>query len=157
MTSLLIVWSTLISLFSLNTHSPNTQDLMVDGGGIHYTHNSSKAGKASYYHSRFVGRKTSTGETFLNTNYTGASNFFKLGTYVKVTNTANGRVIYVKINDRMGHPSRVIDLTERAARDLRFVNKGLANVTIEEVPASEAKRKILAQREGVMPTNSNTL
>lgn len=104
-----------------------------------------KKGVASFYHPKFVGRKTATGEVFSNEKFTAASNYFKLGTYVKVTNTANGRSIYVKINDRMGHPTRLIDLTSRAARELKFVNRGTAKVKIEQVSAPEGKREVLAQ------------
>jgi len=104
-----------------------------------------KTGIASYYHNKFEGRKTATGEIFDNDNFTAASNFFKLGTFVKVTNLQNGKVVYVKINDRMGHPSRVIDLTENAARKLKFVNRGTTKVKIEQVPVQEAKRYIIAQ------------
>lgn len=121
-----------------------------------YTHNQSKTGTASYYHEKFVGRPTSTGETFRNTGYTAASNFFKLNTYVKVTNLKNGKVVYVKINDRMGHPSRVLDLTKRAAKDLGYVNAGLTKVKIEVVDKNEGKRKILAQKEGAT-FDENTL
>lgn len=107
-----------------------------------------KEGTASYYHNKFNGRPTATGETFRNTGYTAASNHFPLGTYVKVTNKKNGNVVYVKINDRMGHPSRVIDLTERAALDLNFKKSGTTKVAIEVVSAEEGQRKILAQKEG---------
>lgn len=111
-----------------------------------------KHGVASFYHDKFVGRKTATGEVFSNEKFTAASNHFKLGTFVKVTNVNNGRSIYVKINDRMGHPSRVIDLTERAARELKFVNRGVAKVKIETVNKDEGKRKVLAQVEPNMDT-----
>ena len=103
--------------------------------------NNSKEGKASFYHKKFDGRKTATGETFRNSGYTAASNHYPLGTYVKVSNKKNGKFVYVKINDRMGHQGRVIDLTYRAADDLSFVNSGLTNVTIEVVNAEEGKRK----------------
>lgn len=119
---------------------------------IAYTHNDSKAGKASFYHDKFNGRKTATGETFRNTGYTAASNFFKLGTYVKVTNKKNSKTVYVKINDRMGHPTRVIDLTHKAASDIKMVNSGIVDVEVEEVTADEGKRKILAQQGGTTNT-----
>lgn len=115
-------------------------------------------GVASYYHPRFVGRPTATGEIFSNNNFTAASNHFKLGTYAKVTNLNNGRFIYVKINDRMGQPGRIIDLTERAATALHFVKRGLTKVVIEPVPAQVGKQAILAQREdGVAELPDNAL
>lgn len=100
-------------------------------------------GIASYYSGRFEGIKTASGERFSNKAYTGASNSFKLGTWVKVTNVQNGKWVVVKINDRM-HPrmkkkGRVIDLTRAAAQKLQFLNKGLAKVKLEvvEVPGGK--------------------
>jgi rare lipoprotein A len=106
-----------------------------------------KSGVASYYHPRFVGRLTATGDVFSNEKFTAASNHFKLGTYVKVTNLRNGKFVYVRINDRMGQPNRIIDLTQKAAETLHFINRGLTKVKIEPVPVLEGKRQILAQNE----------
>lgn len=106
----------------------------------------SKSGIASFYHNKFVGKKTATGEVFSNTQYTAASNHFSLGTYVKVTNLDNNRFVYVKINDRMGPSSKSnIDLSKIAAQDLLLVSKGKGKVKIESVTVEEGKRKILAQ------------
>ena len=105
-------------------------------------------GIASYYHDKFVGRQTATGEIFDNNRFTAASNNFKLGSYVKVTNLSNGEVIYVRINDRMAKSNtRVIDLTSMSAKKLQFHKKGITKVKVEIVPASEAKPAILAQRK----------
>jgi rare lipoprotein A len=104
-----------------------------------------KTGTASYYHNKFEGKKTATGDKFTNDEYTCASNQYPLGTYLKITNIANKKVVYVKVNDRMGHPSRIVDLTSRAAKDLNFHVKGLAKVKIEVVPHQEGKKQILAQ------------
>ena len=107
-----------------------------------------KKGVASYYHDKFEGRQTATGEVFDNDKFTAASNQFKLGSYVKVTNLSNGEVIYVRINDRMAKSNtRVIDLTSLAAKKLEFHKKGITKVKVEIVPASEAKPAILAQRK----------
>jgi rare lipoprotein A len=117
-----------------------------------------RKGVASYYHDKFEGRPTATGEIFDNEKFTAASNHLKLGTYVRVTNLTNGRVIYVRINDRMApNNPRLIDLASIAAEKLDFKEQGLANVKLEIVPASEGKTKILAQREDVAPANDNEL
>ncbi|MCC6447266.1 MAG: septal ring lytic transglycosylase RlpA family protein, partial [Chitinophagaceae bacterium] len=58
-------------------------------------------GIASFYHHKFSGRKTSSGEIFNNQKYTAANNFLPLGSLVKITNIANGKSVIVKINDRM--------------------------------------------------------
>ncbi len=95
-------------------------------------------GIASYYSRSLDGTKTATGETFRQTGMTAASNFFKLNTWVRVTNLRSGKSIIVRINDRM-HPSmakkgRVIDLSRKGATILDFLVKGLIKVKVEEVP-----------------------
>lgn len=115
-----------------------------------------KSGVASFYHDKFEGRKTATGEVFDNDKYTAASNHFKLGTYVKVTNQSNGKVVYVKVNDRMGNQNRMIDLAEVAAANLKFRNKGLQKVKIESVSAEEGKKQVLAQK-AAKDANQNRL
>lgn len=104
-------------------------------------------GVASYYHNKFEGRQTSTGEIFDNDKFTAASNTLKLGSYAKVTNLSNGEVVYVRINDRMNAANhRVIDLTSQAATKLNFRDKGITNVRVERVTAAEAGIFLLAQR-----------
>lgn len=116
-----------------------------------------KKGVASYYHSKFDGRKTATGETFKSTNYTAASNNLKLGTFIKVTNLSNGKVVYVKVNDRMSPGNkRVVDLTSSAAEMLHFKSQGTTQVVVEVVSEVEGKNAILAQRE-VDGVNGHTL
>ncbi len=105
-----------------------------------------KKGVASFYHHKFVGRKTATGETFSNINFTAACNRLALGTFVKVTNLANGLAVYVRINDRMAAANkRVIDLAEIAAEKLGFIDDGTAKVKVETVPKEEGRIGILAQ------------
>ena len=107
-----------------------------------------KKGIASFYHTKFEGRKTATGEVFDNEQFTAASNKLKLGTYVKVTNLSNGNIAYVRVNDRMApNNHRLIDLASIAAEMLDFVNNGTAKVTVEIVTEHEGKMGILAERE----------
>ncbi|MBA3828585.1 MAG: septal ring lytic transglycosylase RlpA family protein [Taibaiella sp.] len=107
-----------------------------------------KSGIASYYHDKFVGRKTATGEVFSNGHFTAACNTLRLGTYVKVTNLTNGKVVYVRINDRMNAANtRLIDLARVAAEQLGFKNRGITNVKVDIVTKEEGKTGILAQRE----------
>lgn len=107
-----------------------------------------KSGTASFYHDRFEGRPTATGETFDNKDYTAACNKLKLGTYVKVTNLVNGTFVYVRINDRMApNNKRLIDLASVAADQLGFKDLGLTKVKVEIVPSIEGQMGILAQKE----------
>jgi rare lipoprotein A len=89
-------------------------------------------GTASYYYGRFHGRKTASGEIFNQHKLTAACNVLPLGTWVRVTNLRNKKSVVVKINDRMHHRmKRAIDLSKEAARQLGFLQAGLAKVRIE--------------------------
>jgi rare lipoprotein A len=116
-----------------------------------------KKGIASFYHDKFEGRCTATGDIFDNDKFTAASNKLKLGSYVKVTNVSNGEVVYVKINDRMAKSNtRLIDLASVAAKKLDFHRKGITKVKVEVVPAEEGKTGILAQNNMMNATGAAT-
>ena len=118
----------------------------------------SKKGIASYYHPKFEGRRTATGEVFKNEKFTAASNNLRLNSFVKVTNPSNGRVVYVKINDRMAASNkRMLDLTEAAADQLGTRKAGVAKVSMEVVSDEEGRQGILAQREIINTSRKNTL
>jgi rare lipoprotein A len=89
-------------------------------------------GQASFYASKFHGRKTASGEIFDQKKFTCACNVLPLGTWIKVTNLRNNRTIVVKTNDRL-HPrmKRIVDLTKAAATKLGFVSSGVTRVKIE--------------------------
>lgn len=92
----------------------------------------SKVGMASYYHSKFNGRKTSNGEIYNQTEFTAAHKTLPINSYAVVTNLQNNRKVIVRINDRgpfVG--SRLIDLSRAAAREIGMLNSGLARVKIE--------------------------
>ncbi len=91
-----------------------------------------EVGIASYYHSKFNGRRTTSGEVFNNKNLTAAHKKLPLGTWVKVTNLKNDSSVIVKINDRLpARSKRTIDLSIKAAQQLNFVRAGLTRVKIE--------------------------
>ena len=50
---------------------------------------------ASYYHDKFNGRKTASGEKFDNNLYTAAHKTLKFGTKIRVTNTVNDSSVIV--------------------------------------------------------------
>jgi rare lipoprotein A len=100
-------------------------------------------GIASYYHPKFNGRKTSTGEIFSNSKFTAANNFLRLGTLVRITNPANGKSVVVKINDRMNkHNKRLIDLSEAAAKKLGLFKQGIGQVIMEVVDATPTVKNL---------------
>jgi rare lipoprotein A len=89
-------------------------------------------GEASFYHSRFEGRRTASGEPYRGEALTAAHRTLPFGTTVRVTNLQNGRIVLVRINDRGPfHPRRVIDLSRAAARELGMVRAGRALVQVE--------------------------
>lgn len=87
---------------------------------------------ASYYADKFNGRKTANGEVFSNGGMTCASNEYKLGTYVEVTNIKTGKSITCKVNDRIGKAGR-IDLTKNAFGQLAPLSAGLVKVRVTPV------------------------
>ena len=88
-------------------------------------------GKASYYASKFHGRRTANGEVFSNKKMTAAHLKLPFGTIVKVTNLDNGRTVIVKVNDRGPHTKAfIIDVSQAAAKELGFYTKGVAKVEI---------------------------
>lgn len=76
-------------------------------------------GVASYYHDKFNGRKTASGERFSNKEYTAAHKDLSFGTKVRVTNLENGKSVIVTINDRGPFSKgREIDLTKKAFMEI---------------------------------------
>lgn len=87
---------------------------------------------ASFYHNRFEGRKTASGERFYQSKLTCAYNGLPLGTEVKVTRIlkSDTYTVQVKVNDRTAKRySHRIDLSKSAAKKLKI--SGIAPVTIE--------------------------
>ncbi len=90
------------------------------------------AGIASWYGSMWNGRKTASGETYDDQQMTAAHKSLPLGTLVRVTNLRSMRSVTVRINDRGAFaPSRIIDLSSAAARELGMMENGLAKVRLE--------------------------
>ena len=89
-------------------------------------------GTASYYSNKFHGRKTANGEIFSQQKLTAACNVLPLGTWVRVTNLRNRQSVVVKVNDRLhDRMRRAVDLSREAARQLGFLQAGLAKVKVE--------------------------
>jgi len=88
-------------------------------------------GIASWYGSKFHGRRTSSGETYDMYGMTAAHTTLPLPTYARVTNLQNGRSIVVKINDRGPfHENRIIDLSYTGASKLGILKKGTGMVEV---------------------------
>jgi len=89
-------------------------------------------GKASFYASKFNGRKTANGELFSQDSLTAAHKYLPFGTLVKVINLKNDCTVVVRINDRLPkHSSRAIDLSLNAARKIMMTRNGIVKVRME--------------------------
>lgn len=119
-------------------------------------------GHASYYGSKFHGRRTSNQEVYDMYAFSAAHKTLPLPSYVRVTNLANGKSVVVRVNDRGPfHAGRVIDLSYAAAAKLGFIKQGTAKVEVRAlVPDGDGRE--LARRDDddgkasppAMPDNS---
>ena len=108
-------------------------------------HQPYQVGTASWYGEYFEGRATASGEPYNMYDLTAAHPTLPLGSWVRVTNLRNGRVVYVRINDRGPIiPGRIIDLSFGAARVLNFENRGLQRVRLDLASPQEAAPRQLA-------------
>lgn len=100
-----------------------------------------KRGIASWYGTKFHGRKTSSGEIYDMYKMTAAHTTLPLPTYARVTNLENGRSVIVRINDRGPfHQNRLIDLSYVAAKKLGIVAKGTGLVEVRSVSPAERRK-----------------
>ena len=109
-----------------------------------------QTGQASWYGKKFHGHLTSNGEVYDMYSMTAAHKELPLPSYVKVTNTDNGKSTIVRVNDRGPfHPGRIIDLSFAAASKLDVIKTGTANVAIEVItvdkPTAQTKIQALKQ------------
>lgn len=95
---------------------------------------------ATYYASRFTGRKTASGERYDPRALTAAHRTLPFGTVVRVTRVdASGTPVsdpvIVRINDRGPYAAgRIIDLSMAAARRLDMLRAGVVRVRVEILP-----------------------
>lgn len=109
-----------------------------------------ETGLASWYGEETIrqnsGSMTANGELFNPRALTAAHKYLPLPTHAQVTNLENGRSIIVRVNDRGPFPSqhnpdsgkRIIDLSEGAAEQLGFVDKGVVLVHVEVIQLEES-------------------
>jgi rare lipoprotein A len=108
-------------------------------------HQPFQVGTASWYGEYFVGRATASGEPYNMYDLTAAHPTLPLGSWVRVTNLHNRRVVFVRINDRGPIvPGRIIDLSYGAAQVLQFQHQGLQRVRLDLAQPKEAQVEQLA-------------
>ncbi len=125
------------------TSAPKAQPTTTNKTPV-YTHNGKQyavvekaavqRGKASYYHKKFNGRHTASGEIYSGAKLTAAHRTLPFGTHVLVTNLRNNRQVIVKINDRGPFSkTKIIDLSTSAASKLGIITAGIADVKVEKL------------------------
>jgi len=103
-------------------------------------------GVASWYGSKFHGRRTSSGEPYDMHLATAAHKSLPLPAYAEITNLDNGKKVIVKINDRGPFKDgRLIDMSYGAALRLGMTGTGTARVDVRVIDVS-----------GGVPIASNT-
>ena len=96
-------------------------------------------GIASWYGSKFHGRRTSSGEPYDMYTMTAAHKHLPLPTWVEVRHLDNDRRIVVKVNDRGPFAEdRIIDLSYAAAAKLGMLGTGTAPVEIRTVTPDDS-------------------
>ena len=87
---------------------------------------------ASYYSDDFHGKKTANGEIYNMYDYTAAHISYPFNTIVRVTNLSNNKEVILRINDRKPDTNdRAIDLSLKAAHELRMISSGITKVKVE--------------------------
>lgn len=119
-------------------------------------------GNATYYGSKWHGRRTSSGIIYHKDSLTCAHRTLPFGTILKVTNKKNGKEVIVKVTDR--GPFRkgaVIDLSMAAAKKIDMLAAGIVPVAIAQVgsmplfPSSDKDNPILPELELLDPVTGN--
>jgi rare lipoprotein A len=101
-------------------------------------------GKAVWYGGKWHGRRTASGERFNKHAMTAAHRSLPLGSRIRVTNLVNRRSVVLRVNDRGPYGrdrSRIIDVSEAAARRLGFRDRGWTRVRIEVLSGGGAARR----------------
>ena len=87
---------------------------------------------ATFYGGVFHGRTTASGEKFDKNKFTCASNYYKMGTMLEITNVLNGKSVVVKVNDTGSFKGKKIDLSEGAFKKIADLKQGVIRVRVEQ-------------------------
>lgn len=120
-------------LMLLSFQMAAAQTFPVDDTVTEYRH------KGTFYHDKFEGRKTASGEIFDQNAFTAAHWKIKLGTYLMVTNVNTGLQVIVKVNDRCPKQG-VLDLSHRAAVAIGI--RGSQPVRLRVLPDGYEERRL---------------
>lgn len=89
----------------------------------------------TWYGGKFHGNLTASGERFNKNANTCASNTYKMGTLLKVTNRNNGKSVVCKVNDTGGFSKYGVDLdlSKGAFSQIAPLSAGKVSAKIEKV------------------------
>ena len=109
-----------------------------------------QVGVASWYGSKFEGRRTAGGDRYDMYGMTCAHRSLPLGTWLRVTNLKNHRTAFVRVNDRgPALQDRIVDLSYAAARVLGL--SGVGKVRIEAVDSGNPALELAMVDQLQMP------
>ncbi|MHB1240174.1 MAG: septal ring lytic transglycosylase RlpA family protein [Gammaproteobacteria bacterium] len=92
-------------------------------------------GIASWYGTKFYGRRTASGEPYNMYAMTAAHRTLPIPTFIRVTNLRNHRWVIVRVNDRGPFArNRILDLSWAAAAKLGMLGQGTAPVATRAIP-----------------------
>jgi rare lipoprotein A len=111
---------------------------------------------ASWYGTKFHGKRTSSGEPYDLYGMTAAHKTLPLPTYVEITNLRNDRSVIVKVNDRGPfHDDRLIDLSYTAAVKLGIVGHGTGHVEVAAIDTGTPAKATAPLAAPVVPAPVN--
>jgi len=118
-------------------HYPKTPSLPMD---------QPQRGIASWYGPSFHGKPSASGEPYDMWALTAAHQTLPFETWVQVKKVGTGETVTVRINDRGPFiKGRIIDLSYAAARELRMIGEGTAEVTLTVMNRSQASNPTQSQ------------
>jgi len=85
----------------------------------------------TWYGGNFHGNHTYSGEIFDKNRMTCASNYFEMGTILKVTNVENQKSVIVRVTDKGAFTGKKIDLSEGAFKKISKLQIGVLKIVIK--------------------------
>ena len=105
------------------------------------SHGYNQQGIASWYGSKFHGRRTSNGEIYDMHAMTAAHKTLPMNTMLLVKNMSNGKKTVVRVNDRGPFVrGRIIDLSYKAAKQIGVVKNGTERVQVLALAKSDKNK-----------------
>lgn len=117
-----------------------------------HTATAQSKGNATFYGTKFHGRRTSDGSMYHKDSLTCAHRTLPFGTLLRVRNTKNGREVVVKVTDR--GPFRkgaIVDLSLAAAKEIDMVRAGIVPVEVAQVDSREYPLRAPENKSFVLP------